>query len=155
MANKGYLRTMARSTPAGKGYVRFSDKLTASLQDITHLIEEHKTTMDTIQDVGIELTHTVASLASTASRYAKTVDTVLDTVFPLVINLPILDKRTRDFLTNLKTLADKILSACATSEIVARDVEQGLMNADVSKLKAHTGDLQKATLALQGILSGK
>jgi hypothetical protein len=38
---------------------------------------------------------------------------------------------------------------------VITDVDEGLRNADVAKLNAHAGDLQKMTKALQKVLPGQ
>ena len=39
--------------------VKFSDKLTESLHDITGMIEEHKSMIDTIQELALELTASI------------------------------------------------------------------------------------------------
>jgi hypothetical protein len=42
-----------------KDFVPFSDKLTQSLEEASNKIEENKATLDTIQELGIELSQAV------------------------------------------------------------------------------------------------
>ena len=43
-------------------YVKFSDKLTDSLNDIGRMIQDHKNMIDTIQEIALELTNSIGSL---------------------------------------------------------------------------------------------
>jgi len=137
---------------SGKSYVRFSDKLTGSLEDIGRIIEENKVTMDSIQDIGLELAQTAGMLEATASRYVGMVDSLLDTAVPVLRTIPIVPARTMDLVEDLQNLANTILDVCTTANRVITDVDAGLRNADVSKLNAHTADLQKMTKTLQRVL---
>ncbi len=62
--------------------VRFSDKLTDSLQNITAMIDEHKGMIDAIQDVGIQLTSAFGTLHTLTVKYASIVNGVLDLLLP-------------------------------------------------------------------------
>jgi hypothetical protein len=142
------------STKKGGAYVRFSDKLAGSLEDISRIIEENKETMDSIQDIGVELTRTAGMLQATASRYAGMVDGLLDTAVPLLRNIPLVPPRTMELVEELQDLANTILDVCATADKVITDVGDGLQNADIAKINAHTGDLQRMTKTLQRVLPG-
>jgi hypothetical protein len=136
----------------GKSYVRFSDKLTGSLEDISRIIEDNKATMDSIQDIGLELAEAAGSLEATASRYVGMVDSLLDTAVPVLRTIPIVPARTMELIEDLQDLANTILDVCTTADRVIADVDAGLRNADVSKLNKHAGDLQKMTKTLQRVL---
>lgn len=136
----------------GKPHVRFSDRLTASLEEVSNIIEENKATLDAIQDIALEVTRTAGFLGAAAARYARMVDSVLDTAVPILSNIPLVNQRTLDLIIDLQELANNILEACTVADRVIPDLEEGLLNADVVKLQAHTGDLEKMTAALQRVL---
>jgi hypothetical protein len=144
-----------RPVKAGqKSYVRFSDKLAGGLEDISRIIEENKATMDSIQDIGLQLAQTAGMLEATASRYIGMVDSLLDTAVPILRNVPLVPPKTMKLIENLQDLANTIIDVCTTADKVITDVDAGLRNADVAKLNAHTADLQKMTKTLQRILPG-
>lgn len=156
MARRGLSRKAAKSKKAAKttakGYVRFSDKLTGSLEQIGRIIEENRETMDSIQDIGLELTRTAGVLQATASRYAGMVDSLLDTAVPILRNIPVIPPKTLEMVTDLQELANTILDVSTTADKVITDVRDGLETANIAKINAHTGDLQKMTKALQKVL---
>ena len=61
-----------------QSYVKFSDTLTDSLEDITKMITEHKEMIDTIQDVALELTTTFGNLHGLTVKYATKANQILD-----------------------------------------------------------------------------
>src|SRR5258706_271913 len=50
------------ATSSAGTYVRFSDQLTNSITDITRIIEQHKSMIDSIQEVALELTTSIGTL---------------------------------------------------------------------------------------------
>ena len=52
----------AVSKPGAVSYVKFSDKLTGSINDIVKIIEQHKEMIDSIQEIALELTSSIGSL---------------------------------------------------------------------------------------------
>ena len=71
--------------PAKKdSYVKFSDKLTESLDDITGMINQHKGMIDTIQEVALELTSAIGTLNSLTVRYAGKANEILDILLPVI-----------------------------------------------------------------------
>ena len=134
--------------PTGK-YVRFSDKLTAGLNDINRIIAENKQTLDAVQDIGLELTNTVAAFEQAAVKYIRMIDGFLVNAAPLIKNIPFVPKNIVALATQAQTLAQQVLDACTGAEKIIGDVQYSLTNADVTKLKAHTGDLQKLSKNLQ------
>jgi hypothetical protein len=142
----------AAARKGGESYVRFSDKLVGSLEDIGRIIEENKQTMDSIQDIGLQLAQAAGVLEATASRYVGMVDSLLETAVPILRNIPLVPDRTMELIEDLQGLANTILDVCTTADKVITDVDDGLRKADVAKLNAHTGDLQKMTQALQRVL---
>jgi hypothetical protein len=137
---------------AAKSYVRFSDKLTGSLEEIGRIIEDNKATMDSIQDMALELTRAAGVLQATASRYAGMVDSLLETAVPILRNIPLIPPRTMELITELQDLANTILDVCTKADKVITDVGDGLQSADIGKINAHTGDLQQMTKALHRVL---
>jgi hypothetical protein len=135
-----------------KDFVHFSDKLTDTLEDVTKSVEENKAIIDTVQELGIDLSHTIASLAVTAVKYAKMVDSMLDMVVPVLDSIPLVPQKTVDFLNKVRSLADKIVNTCETSQRIAGDVEGGLTRGDVNKLKEHSGELKNVVTLLRDIL---
>ncbi|HTX93070.1 MAG TPA: hypothetical protein VMC09_17790 [Anaerolineales bacterium] len=132
--------------------VHFSDKMTESLMNINKVIQDNKSTLDSIQDMAIELTRAIQSLEAAAVKYVRMADKVLETIVPLLKGLPIVGKEVLDFATEAQELAAKIVNACEMAEKVLPGVEAGLTNADMVKLKTSTGDVQQLTHSLQALM---
>jgi len=141
------------SRPAAKpDMVRFSDKLTDSLNDITKMINEHKVMIDTIQDVALELTNSIGTLHTFTVKYAGIANAILDGLLPIVKNLPLVPQKITDLLVNLESLTQKIIDSNAQTAQTIADVQSGLQNGDVNKIKGHANQLQSLTNALRSIL---
>lgn len=143
--------TISTKASAGAGYVHFSEKLTAGLNDITRVIQENKQTLDTIQEVGIELTNTVATLSSAAIKYVRMIDQFLDTVVPIIEKVPFLDAKIINAAKNAQNLAQSILDNSTNAQKVAEDMRISLATADVSRLQRYSGDLRNLAKTLQGV----
>lgn len=151
------VRPVARPvTPAAKpgSMVKFSDKLTDSLNDITKMIEEHKTMIDSIQDIALELTNSIGTLHTLTVKYAGIANNILDGLLPIVKGLPIIPKKITDMLINLESITQKIIDNNVQTAKTIADVQVGLKTGDVNKIKGHTGQLQSVTNALKSILPG-
>lgn len=133
-------------------YVKFSDKLTDSLNDISRMIQEHKDMIDAIQEVALELTNSIGSLHTLTVKYAGIANSILDVLLPIVKNLPIIPKNVIDMLVNLESMTQKIIDNQASTAKTITDVQGGLRSGDVSKIKGHAGDLKAVTKAITGIL---
>lgn len=145
----------ALGTSAGQraaAYVHFSDKMTESLMNINRVIQENKSTLDSIQDMAIELTRAIRSLQAVAMKYVGLADNILTTVVPLIENLPIVPARVKEFAKDALDLAKKINAASELAEKVLPGVEAGLTSADMGKLQASTGEVARLTSALQAML---
>jgi hypothetical protein len=141
------------STSAGQvSYVKFSDKLTDSLNDISRMIQEHKDMIDAIQEVALELTNSIGSLHTLTVKYAGIANSILDVLLPIVKNLPIIPKNVIDMLVNLESMTQKIIDNQASIAKTITDVQGGLRSGDVSKIKGHAGELQAVTRTITGIL---
>jgi len=141
------------STSAGQvSYVKFSDKLTDSLNDIGRMIQEHKDMIDAIQEVALELTNSIGSLHTLTVKYAGIANSILDVLLPIVKNLPIIPKNIIDMLVNLESMTQKIIDNQTSTAKTITDVQGGLRSGDVSKIKGHAGELQAVTRAITGIL---
>ena len=90
-------------------YVKFSDKLTNSVTDIAKIIEQHKTMIDSIQEIAMELTNSIGSLHTLTVKYARTANQILDALLPILKSLPIIPKNVMAMLTNLEAITQKII----------------------------------------------
>ncbi|MEW6285879.1 MAG: hypothetical protein AB1509_06610 [Chloroflexota bacterium] len=138
--------------PAKPDMVRFSDKLTDSLNDITKMINEHKVMIDAIQDVALELTNSIGTLHALTVKYAGIANNILDGLLPIVKNLPIVPQKIIDLLVNLESITQKIIDSNAQTSRTISDVQTGLRTGDVNKIKGHASQLQSLTNALRSIL---
>ncbi len=133
-------------------YVKFSDKLTMSLTDITRMIEEHKTMIDSIQEVALELTTSIGTLHTLTVKYAGIANNILDALLPVVNSLPIIPQGVKTLLTNLEAITQKIIDTNASTSKTITDVQSGLRTGDVNKIKGHAVQLQELTKSLTSIL---
>jgi hypothetical protein len=147
------LRPVAKAGIATTGTpVKFSDKLTDSLRDITGMIEEHKSMIDSIQEVALELTNSIGTLHTLTVKYAGIANNILDGLLPIARGLPIIPKNILDMLINLESLTQKIIDSNAATAKTISDVQTGLKTGDVSKIKGHAAELQNVTRQLTAIL---
>ncbi len=133
-------------------YVKFSDKLTVSLNDITRMIQDHKQMIDAIQEVALELTGTIGTLHALTVKYAGIANSILDGLLPIAKSVPLIPKKITDQLVGLEAITQKIIDNSASTAKSISDVNTGLRTGDVSKLKGHTADLKKVTQTLNSFL---
>ena len=134
------------------GVVKFSDQLTGSLNDITKMINEHKVMIDSIQEIALELTNSIGTLHTLTVKYAGIANGILDALLPIVKGLPIIPKNIVDMLVNLESITQKIIDTNANTAKTISDVQSGLKQGDVNKIKGHASELQNVTKALTAIL---
>ncbi len=142
---------MPASTTA-KGYIHFSDRLTESLMNINKVIQDNRSTLDSIQDMAVELTRAISTLETAAVKYIRLVDSVLEQAIPVMKTIPLVNKKILSFATDIEAMTSKFLATCTLAEKVLPGVEAGLTTADMTKLKASTGDVQNLTKSLQELL---
>lgn len=145
-------RPIARKRPS---YVKFSDKLTDSLQDITKMINEHKGMIDSIQEIALELTEAIGTLNTLAVKYAKVANDILDGILPVVSKLPLIPDKIKRLLVQMERWTQKIIDNDKPTAKTISDVRIGLTTGDVSKIKAHSSDLRKVTRSLTAIIPKK
>jgi len=149
-------RTTSRPPVATKatppGYVHFSDRMTEALSNIGNVIDENKSTLDSIQDMAVELTRTVRTLRAVVMKYVDMADNVLETIVPIIENLPIVPDSVKEFAKDALALSKKISAASELAEKVLPGVEASLTKADIGGLQTSTGDVAKLTKALADIL---
>jgi hypothetical protein len=133
-------------------YVHFSEKMTETLMNINKVIQDNKSTLDSIQDMAVELTRAIRSLELVAIKYIKMADDILENIVPIMKKLPIVPDKITDFAEDALVLAKKIVTACEMAEKVLPGVEAGLTTADMVKLKTSTSDVQKLTQSLQSLI---
>ena len=133
-------------------YVKFSDKLTDSLNDIGKMIQDHKNMIDSIQEVALELTNSIGSLHTLTVKYAGIANNILDGLLPIAKGLPIIPKNILQLLINLEAITQKIIDNQASTSKTITEVQSGLKTGDVNKIKGHAGALQSVTRTLTSIL---
>lgn len=140
--------------PAGKptSYVKFSDKLTDSLNDIGRMIQDHKDMIDAIQEVALELTGSMGTLHGLTVKYATKANQILDVLLPILKTLPMVPKNVMTLLTEMEKYTQGIIDNAAKTAKTITDVHGGLQTGDVTKLKAHAGELKNVTSTLTSIL---
>jgi F0F1-type ATP synthase delta subunit len=152
---KPALRPVAKpGIVAGKAgpAVKFSDRLTDSLNDITGMIEEHKSMIDSIQDIALELTNSIGTLHTLTVKYAGIANNILDGLLPIAKGLPIIPKNILDMLIRLESITQKIIDSNVTTAKTISDVQVGLKTGDVNKIKGHAVELQNVTRQLTAML---
>jgi len=149
--NRPVARHIAVAAKPGS-IVKFSDKLTGSLNDITKMIEEHKTMIDSIQEIALELTNSIGTLHTLTVKYAGIANGILDALLPIVKGLPIIPKNIVDMLVNLESITQKIIDTNVTTSKTITDVQSGLKTGDMNKIQGHAGALQNVTRSLTAIL---
>lgn len=132
--------------------VKFSDKLTDSLNDITKMIEEHKSMIDSIQEIALELTTSIGTLHTLTVKYAGVANNILDGLLPIAKGLPIIPKNILEMLINLESITQKIIDSKDQTTRTITDVQTGLKTGDVNQIKGHAGELQNVTRMLTAIL---
>lgn len=138
--------------PAKTSYVKFSDKLTDSLEDISKMIQEHKDMIDAIQEVSLELTTAIGTLHTLTVKYATKANQILDALLPIIKGLPIIPKSITKLLVDLERYTQKIIDNSGTTSKTIKEVKSGLTTGNVSKLKGHATDLSKVTKTLTSIV---
>lgn len=146
------IKSTGAAAAKGASYVRFSDQLTGSLNDITRMINEHKTMIDSVQEVALELTSSIGTLHTLTVKYAGIANNILDVLLPIVKNLPIIPKNVTALLTNLESITQKIIDNQTSTTKTINDVQAGLRTGDVNKIKGHAGQLQALTKSITSIL---
>jgi len=145
-------KTTPSSTVKTGEFVKFSDKLTDSLQDITKMINEHKVMIDSIQDVGIQLTGALGTLHTLTVKYAGIVNGVLDILLPLLKRFPLVPPQLLDLATKMERLTQEIIDSSAKTSKTIIDVNSGLKEGDVNRLRQYSGELKDVTNTLTSIL---
>ena len=141
--------------PKKESYVKFSDKLTDSLEDITKMIQEHKDMIDAVQEIALELTQAIGSLNTITVKYAGIANEILDVLLPIVKKVPVIPDKVENLLVQLELWTQKIIDNNEKTSKTIADVQSGLQSGDVSKIKAHSGELQQVTNSLTNFLPGK
>ncbi len=146
----------ARARASGAApYVKFSDKLTGSINDIIKIIEQNREMIDSMQMLALELTSSIGSLHTLTLKYARTANQILDVLLPLVKNLPILPANVKTMLVTLEAITQKIIDNEKTTAKTIADVQSGLRTGDANKLKVHVGQIQAVTKTISALIPNK
>ena len=149
---KPMVKPAVSSKPAAGDYIHFSDKMTGALENISQVIDDNRGTLDSIQDMSLELTHTVQFLRVVVMRYVDMADDILKTIIPIMDRLPIVPDKVVNFAKEALELAQKITTASDMAQKVLPGVETSLRTADISGLQASKSDMASLTRALQDMV---
>lgn len=142
-----------KTSPAqSASFVKFSDKLTDSINDIAKIIEQHREMIDTIQEIAIELTGSIGSLHALTVKYARIANNILDALLPIVKTLPIIPANVKQLLVTLESVTQKIIDNEAKTTKTITDVRAGLHTGDVTKIKGHANELKAVTQTLTSFM---
>ena len=136
-------------------YVKFSDKLTDSLDDITKMINDHKDMIDVIQETALELTSAMGILNNLTVKYAGKANEILDVLLPIIGKVPFIPDKVENLLIQMEKFTQKIIDNEGSTTKTITDVQTGLRTGDVTKIQDHTEDLKKVTKTLTSILPKK
>ena len=136
-------------------YVKFSDKLTDSLDDITKMINDHKDMIDVIQETALELTSAMGTLNNLTVKYARKANEILDILLPIIGKVPFIPDKVENLLIQMEKFTQKIIDNEGSTTKTITDVQTGLRTGDVTKIQDHTTDLKKVTQTLTSILPKK
>ena len=153
----GVKRPAARKPAAVKAqtsaqYVHFSDKMTGALKNINQVIDENKDTLDSIQDMAVQLTRTVRLLRAVVMKYVDAVNNILEAIVPIMEKFPIFPDKFEEFAKDALELTEKIANASELAEKVLPGVEASLTTADISGLQASGAEMAQLTRALQNMM---
>lgn len=138
--------------PAAGEYTHFSDKMTGALKNISNVIEDNRGTLDSIQDMAVQLTRTIITLRAVVMKYVETAENVLEKIVPIMENLPIIPDKVMDFARDARVWAQKISAASDMVEKVLPGVERSLTTADIGGLQSSAGEVANLTRALQAMI---
>ena len=136
-------------------YVHFSEKLTGALENIKDTIDDNKGTLDSIQDMALQLTSTVILLQKIVMNYVEKVESMLEIAIPLLDKIPLIPDKVIDFARDVHEWSEKIIATSDLAEKVLPGVEKSLRSADVAGLQASTKDVAKLSTSLQGLTAKK
>ena len=143
---------MSPTAKAVKPQVLLSKKLTGSLGQINEMIEDNAKLMDLVQEIALELTHSIGVMHSLTVKYSGRANRVLDVVMPILGNLPFVPKRARSLLADLESLTARITDGQASTKKTIAGVKRGLSTANINKLSTQADELRSMTRGLLAVL---
>jgi urease gamma subunit len=126
--------------------------MTGALQNISNVIDENRGTLDSIQDMAVQLTRTIISLRLVIIKYVDMAEKALGTIVPIIEGLPIISENIKEFARDAQALAKKIDTANELVQKVLPGVERALTTADISGLQASSGEVAELTRLLQDMI---
>lgn len=117
-------------------------------------LKENKETMDTIQEIAIELTRATSQLQSLTFKHIKQVDKILDSAIPLLSVIPPLKAKLDALgISDTRDASKIIVETSSSAEAIIHDVEEALVKADAKRLKKYSEELKQITQVLRDALA--
>ena len=118
------------------------------------LAHENKELLDSLQDVSLEATRAVGAVQAYAIKHIEKVDKVLRTLIPLVEGIPLLKSRLDALgLADAGKTSKAIVDGIVGLEHLIAQLESALEQADASKFKAISRDLEALTRSVRQALA--
>ncbi len=102
--------------------------------------------------MAVELTRSVQVPEKASVKYIRLVDGVLEQVIPIMRNFPLVPKKLLALFVKIEATTTKFLAAYELAEKVLPGVEEGLTTANMTKVQASTGEVQRLTATLQSLV---
>jgi hypothetical protein len=110
--------------------------------------------LDGLQDVALQLSDLAGASQSVAFKYLPTIQRSIDTLLPLVKDLPMIGPGlVKAGIAESGKLSAAIVSATSGATETIRNVQTAIRAGDLRQLKAYKAQLSHAVKALQDILS--
>jgi hypothetical protein len=118
------------------------------------LAHENKALLDSLQDVALESTRAVGAVQAYAFKHIEKVDQVLQALSPLLLSIPPLKKKLEELgLADARNTSKAVVDSIVGLEHLITQLEEALEQADASKFKAISQDLEALTRNLRQALA--
>jgi hypothetical protein len=111
---------------------------------------DNKETIDTIQDISLELIKMVNTLQSYCFKNIGKIDEALQRLIPVLSSFPLLGDKLKDYgLSNLSVISTTIVENTDKVEKVVSDLEEAILTADSKKLNQYSKELSSLVVLLK------
>ncbi|MFB2983118.1 hypothetical protein [Microseira sp. BLCC-F43] len=121
-----------------------------SLKEISQLIQKNQASIDLAQETAIELTKTFNVIESFTLSHIRSVNRVLDMIFPRLTTFPIVGiKLDKIGISQLQNVSKHIVYMMLKLEKITKYMEKALVNAETQKLEIYPNKLRQISQTLR------
>ncbi|HLA64594.1 MAG TPA: hypothetical protein VK610_09225 [Rhodothermales bacterium] len=118
-------------------------------------LRENKETIDSLQELGLELTGVANSAQLFAIRYIEQISDVIAKSLPVLMIIPGVGSKVKELgLDRVPQLTRLVVESSDNAERVIQDTERALRTADFSVLRQYAESLRGAKRGLRGAIAG-